>query len=113
MWGINYLRKRKLFESLYQKSFCPKPFTVIEFADSSAYMLFSGDTLSVTGQGNWIVESNLFGVYLKLHDESSPWRLGSISDNVITFSFGEFEPKFVRFSGDMNELTEERWRAAH
>lgn len=111
--GINYMRKQQLFESLYQKSFCPKPFTVIEFKDSSSYQMLSGvDSLTITSQGTWSVKSNLVGVYLMLND-SSQLRLGSVSNTVITFSRGELEPKFVRFSGDMNELTEERWLAAH
>lgn len=116
-WSVNYFRKKQLFESLCQKSFCTRPFTLFEFTDSTHYRITPGnDSLTVMGMGKWSVENNLFGVHLTISSNLFPYRVSSmrltgLSDSVITFSKGEFEPKFVRFNGDTCLLTEEHWHA--
>ncbi len=111
-WYINYQKGQRLFESLIHKSFCTQPNVVVDFEDPTTCVFFYGvDSLQITGQDHWHVENDLFGVYLILGESSM--KLESFSDKVIFFSAGEFEPKFVRFDGDMNELTKANWSAAN
>src|ERR1700749_1788195 len=103
--GINYLRQEQLIKILRNNSFCSKPHTVVEFKDSINYRILSDtDSLVVVGQGKGTVESDLLGVYLILRNDS-PLKLTGLSETIITFSRGEFEPKFIKFYGHMNELT--------
>ncbi|HMV91743.1 MAG TPA: hypothetical protein PKA40_18990, partial [Cyclobacteriaceae bacterium] len=107
-------RERELFSRLYKNSFCPKPYTVIKFSDSTSYVIFSGvDSIIETARGNWRVDSDLLGTYLIFDAASSPYKLNDLSENCIRFSRGEFEPKFVPFDGDIRKLTYEHWSSVN
>jgi hypothetical protein len=93
--GCGSDKKEKLFNSLYQGSFAPKDGVIIEFTDSTSYKSFyTAGTPGEFETGSWSVRSSIAGTYLLL--DSREMRLKEISDSVITFSAGDFEPKFVR-----------------
>lgn len=85
--------KDELFDTVYHKTFVPKEGVTIEFIDSSFYIVGWGpDSLKRSEKKPWKVETRLTGTYLIM--DSSEMRLEALSDSVITFSKGEFNPRF-------------------
>jgi hypothetical protein len=85
--------KDRLFGTLYRRTFIPKDGVTIEFVDSASYIVQWGpDSAKKSKKEIWGIESRLTGTYLIM--DSSAMRLETISDSVITFSKGEFNPKF-------------------
>ena len=88
-------QKEKLFSSLYSETFIPKDGVTIEFIDSTSYIVLSGiDSVTRIERGIWSTENRLTGTYLIM--DSSEMRLETLTDSVITFSKGEFTPRFVK-----------------
>jgi hypothetical protein len=85
--------KDKLFKTLHQKTFIPRDGVTINFIDSTSYQVEWGpDSARKSETKLWTVETRLTGTYLIL--DSSEMRLETLSDSVITFSKGEFNPRF-------------------
>jgi hypothetical protein len=67
----------------------------IEFVDSTSYIVRSYiDSVGRKEKGTWRIEDGLMGTYLII--DSSEMKLEGISDSVITFTKGEFRPRFIR-----------------
>jgi len=85
--------KDKLFETVYHRTFIPKHGVTIEFVDSTSYIVQWGpDSALKSKREMWSIESRLTGTYLIMN--TSDMRLETLSDSVITFSWGEFNPRF-------------------
>lgn len=85
--------KDRLFESLIHQTFIPKEGVTIEFIDSTHYVVEWGqDSARKSEKKIWSIENGLTGTYLIM--DSSEMKLESLSDTVITFSKGEFNPRF-------------------
>jgi len=88
-------QEERLFQILYKNTFVPNDNVTIEFVDSTSFVVLSdADTLSRLERGLWSVENRLSGTYLIL--DSSEMRLEILSDSVVTFKRGAFNPRFVR-----------------
>jgi hypothetical protein len=88
-------QKERLFASLYRETFIPRDWVTIEFVDSTSYIILSGtDSVKRMEKGIWSIENRLTGTYLIMN--SSEMRLEALSDSVVTFSKGEFTPRFVK-----------------
>lgn len=84
----------RLFKALYHRTFIPKDGVTIEFIDSLSYRVQWGpDSARKSETKTWRIESRLTGTYLIM--DSSEMILENLSDSVVTFENGEFNPRFV------------------
>jgi hypothetical protein len=91
--------KERLFESIYHGTFVPKEGVTIQFIDSTSYIVSWGPDSAKNSETNtWSIENRLTGTYLIM--DSSEMKLETLSDTVVTFSKGEFKPRFVKVVGN-------------
>ena len=85
--------KDRLFETLIHRTFIPKDGVTIEFVDSIHYVAEWGqDSARKSEKKVWRIINGLTGTYLIM--DSSEMKLETLSDTVVTFSKGEFNPRF-------------------
>jgi hypothetical protein len=93
MTSCNSNSKDMLFKTLIHRTFIPRDGVTIQFVDSSYYVVEWGqDSARRSEKKVWSIENRLTGTYLIM--DSSAMKLETLSDTVITFSKGEFNPKF-------------------
>lgn len=93
MTSCNSDSKDRLFKTLIHRTFIPKDGVAIQFVDSTYYVVEWGqDSARKSEKKVWSIENGLTGTYLIM--DSSEMKLQTLSDTVITFSKGEFNPRF-------------------
>lgn len=91
-WQIN--RKNDLIFALYHSKFSADDHSTIYFSDFRSYESTWDGFPDKKDSGTWAVTMGLTNIYLRIDDYEM--ALTELSDSVIVFSAGEFEPTFIR-----------------
>lgn len=87
-------RKNDLIFALYHGKFSARDNSTIYFSDFRSYESTWDGFPDKKDSGTWAVTMGLTNIYLRIDDYEM--ALTELSDSVIVFSAGEFEPTFIR-----------------